>query len=232
MQSKLPGLPDMTRKNMEVPTTCLTLRLTMESTLEEVQKGIEQFSQIYLISRELSKKEKEHYHIYVEVPTDLLGAERRKFTKKLKEIFPKLTNGNKCIYTSVVENQEKCIQYTLKDGEWVSKNIDPEILAKCNVMSYKKYNPKEFMERLRELEYKYLIDKNIPLENFIENFYFLKMDYDQNFTKNDGYFEKIYYKKYPEKLMFKAKNIASRIKNDSIDYSKNVSTGYDDYKNY
>lgn len=153
-------------KPQEVESSFFMLRLTPfgRYNIEDVEAFIKTLSGNYVISKEFSKKDKEHYHILV--ATDKCEEDIRELIRDFLKIH--FTAPAKRGDANKQYNLQECIDvvhsltYLLKDGGELlyGEGINKDSLEYYKKLSYKKFDKESFAKELQELkdkfkEYKY-----------------------------------------------------------------------------
>lgn len=170
------------------------LRITTQSSMEQVKDFVERYTKTYLISHE-DPEEHSHFHILMEYQ-NLDDKKHSKLRYDLKKSFGK---GNGVYSISTVRNKNQLMKYVLKDdGKICYKNIDAELIKTMKRCSNKK-GKNNFVAELNVLEEK-LISMEITSREFKKRFVLLKVTYGQNLYPNHirAYFHKMMIKRDPE----------------------------------
>lgn len=174
-------------------TTWYALRMTpMEQYTEEILINfIMRYAHTYIMVSEISSKEKLHYHIVLQSSLDEEEL-REQIRHFLKEQFPgpaKRGDANKQYNLSECIDHYDSVVYLLKDQDLsknkiFSMNIDLKYLEELKSKSYKKYDSKEFGEKLKEIKDYVKEHPEISIEDIMERIVRLKTIYRQPINMN------------------------------------------------
>lgn len=159
-----------------------------EQTLENFIKS---FTDTYVFVKEISKKDKEHYHCVINTKLEEFDL-REKIRQFLKEQFKepsKRGDANKQYNLSECIDSYESVIYILKDQDLDKNkiyynNIDFEELKKLKKKSYKKYDSEEFGCKLKEIKDFIKEHPEIQLNNIMEKIVNLKVMYRQPINMN------------------------------------------------
>lgn len=188
------------------------LRVTHpDISMKDLKDFLELYSDKYIIKKELSKKNKLHYHMLIEnVKMDI-----EEFRKILKQKFIQLNSGH--LYNlEIARCKDNAFKYILKElGELdspdliVTNNYDRNILSNYLKQSYRKYSKDAFAKRLDQIEkeyykktlsqYYYDYDEIWLLDEYVK----LKLEFNQTILWRNAcsITEKIHLKRSPEDIM-------------------------------
>lgn len=167
------------------------IRITRDVELVEIEGFIKQnysTAWSYLISKETLPQT--HFHICLQIEGEM---------EKLREKIKVSKYGGRCkYYFKRADNVKQMLKYTLKDGDYVSKGIEPKYIELLKKTSVKKGLDK-FGQQLQTLEEDFMSDK-IRFEKFGEEFVKLKISYGQNLYSSHikAYLQKMKFRKNPE----------------------------------
>lgn len=148
-------------KAPQVESSYYVLRLTPfdKYNFKDAELFIRSLTDTYAMSREVSKKDKEHYHIVMclDKDEDSLREEIRTFLKLYFTEKAKRGDANKQYNLQECLDFEQAIKYILKDGGELSygSNIDDKALMSRKNLSYAKYSKAEFAKELEEIKEKF-----------------------------------------------------------------------------
>lgn len=151
-------------------------------SMEELEIFIKTITTCYIITQEVSKKDKDHYHIVLvcEVDEEPLRALIRDFLKKYFTEAPKRGDANKQYNLQVSKDFQQSIIYILKDGGLIKSGeaINADEIQKYKKQSYQKYSKAEFQKEFEALKVKYKGDIT-SLSDMMEGVVKLKAKYRQ-----------------------------------------------------
>lgn len=145
----------------QVESTMYVLRLTPldKYNFQDAEVFIKGLTDTYAMSKEQSKKDKEHYHIVLEVSKteSELREDIRTFLKQYFTEKAKRGDANKQYNLQECLDFEQAIKYLLKDGGELSfgTNIDEVALNARKKLSYAKYSKAEFAKELEDIKEKF-----------------------------------------------------------------------------
>lgn len=163
------------------------IRITTLDTLDNMETFVKTLSSVYLISNETIPRN--HYHICIKT--------QRSLETLRKLVKSSIYSGRNNYYLKPSTNSKQMLKYTLKDGNYVFKNIDEKWLETLRKCSNKKGLDKFGIE-LQTLEENFL-GNSITFTQFGRSFIKLKIDYGQNLYGNHikAYLTKMKCKKDP-----------------------------------
>jgi len=203
---------------VNIKSTWYALRMTPlgKYTGIELREFIQTITDTFVFTKEMSKKDKEHYHcvINTELDDEELREKIRTFLKSKFKDPPKRGDANKQYNLSECVDEETSVVYILKDGgEFISNNFDVEGLNKLRSKSYVKPDTKEFTERLNEIKDKVRQGEIRKLGDIMEAIVKLKALYRQPVNMNYIYqiSLSLYLNVNPEEAEAYVQNFLSRL---------------------
>ena len=173
----------------KVESTFYALRMTPLGayTVEQLQQWLNELTDTYVLSEEVSKGDKLHYHIVLNVQFDEddLREHVREYLKKYFPGKPKRGDANKQYNLSECIDVEQSIIYLLKDkGTFLfGVNVNEDALMQRSKKSYAKFSKAEFAKELEEIK-KYFKEKRWSLNEMMVAIVKLKAKYRQPIDLN------------------------------------------------
>lgn len=173
----------------EVESTFYVLRLTPmgKYTEKDAVNFLRTLGESYILSKEVSSKDKEHYHIVLS--TMFYEEElREKIRVFLRTVFtepPRRGDANKQYNLQECLDSDMAVAYLLKDGGeiFLGMNINDDAVNMRRKLSYKKFSKAEFAKELEDIK-KLFKEKKYTLQQMMVEVVKLKAKYRQPININ------------------------------------------------
>lgn len=148
-------------KARKVESTSYVLRMTPFGNydIKVLSKFLSEMTNDYVVSKEVSKNDKEHFHAFfsVELYEDEVREKIREFLKVYFPGPPKRGDANKQYNLQECLDDEQAVKYLLKDGGELmyGEGIDDKALEQRRKSSFSKYSKAEFAKELEDIKAKF-----------------------------------------------------------------------------
>lgn len=180
-------------------TQTLFCRLTMDDkSLQEVHDIILKKYTSFVVSEE-NEEDNRHFHVLIFHDDENKKNSRQNLQNFIKKEFELIGNSDYAITKTKTGTEDTLTKYVIKDGKYLSHNIDENKLKILQKQSYKKFKKDEFKIGLQKLRDNFIADLAMPITQHINEVLHYKcvlynQDCNMNLIKN--FVTTSYMKKY------------------------------------